>query len=277
MSNQRVVLWSGEVPGAKDVQEADRPSMAYYPATGPATGAAMVIFPGGGYWGLAPHEGHDYALFLNQAGVSCFVVTYRLAANGYRHPCMLWDAARALRTVRARSSEWGVDPHRIGVMGSSAGGHLAATLLTQYDAGQAAAPDPIERVSSRPDLGILCYPVISAGPYAHQGSFTNLLGAGATEEERARQSAELNVSAETPPCFVWHTLADAGVPVENSLLFAQALRRFKVPFDLHIYQEGGHGIGLQDTFPFPHPHPWSRDLLFWLGEQGFIAREGRGA
>ena len=183
---------------------------------------------------------------------------------------MLNDAARALRLVRARSGEWKIDPHRVGIMGSSAGGHLASTLLTHFDAGKPDADDPVERPSSRPDLGILCYPVITMGERTHQGSKNNLLGKDPSPELVKLLSNELQVTKETPPCFIFHTDEDTAVPVENSLAFAAALRRAGVPFDLHIYQKGRHGIGLADQPPFEHPHPWANDCLFWLKEQGFV-------
>ena len=271
MSDQEILLWPNGAPGAKGIAVVDQPSITVYPAGANAAGAAMVICPGGGYWVHAPHEGHDYALFLNQQGVTCFVLKYRLTPDGYRHPSMLWDAARAVRLIRTRATEWGVDPNRIGIMGSSAGGHLSATLLTQFDAGEPTAADPVDRVSSRPDLGVLCYSVITSGSHAHEGSFINLLGAESTAEQRRALSADLNVTPQTPPCFLWHTGEDDGVPLENSLLFATALRHHHVPFDLHIYQQGRHGIGLLDKPPFPNPHPWAHDLVYWLKVQKFIA------
>lgn len=237
----------------------------------------MVICPGGGYGGLAEHEGRDYALWLCQNGVAAFVLKYRLGSHLYRHPSMLQDAARAVRLVRSRAEQWKVDPKRLGIMGSSAGGHLASTLLTHFDAGQADAVDPIERQSSRPDLGVLCYPVITMGADTHGGSRDNLLGANPSPELVRLLSNELQVSAQTPPCFLWHTVADGAVKVENSLEFAQALRRNGVPFDLHLYQNGGHGLGLGDgTPPFRNALPWASDLLFWLGQQGFLAPAAEG-
>jgi acetyl esterase/lipase len=155
-------------------------------------------------------------------------------------------------------------------MGSSAGGHLASTLLTHFDAGNPGAADPIERQSSRPDLGILCYPVISMGPNTHPGSKNNLLGKEPSPELVKLLSNELKVTPQTPPCFVWHTFEDQAVKVENSLDFAAALRQAGVPFDLHIYQKGRHGIGLADKPPFANAHPWTQDCLFWLKMQGFV-------
>jgi len=220
--------------------------------------------------GLAPHEGHDYALFLNQQGITAFVLKYRLGSGGYRHPSILQDVGRAMRTVRAHAGEWRLDPTRIGIMGSSAGGHLASTLLTHFDNGNPGSDDPVERQSSRPDFGILCYAVITMGAHTHEGSREALLGPNPAEELMREVSNELHVTGETPPCFIWHTGEDPAVPVENSLLFAAALRQKGVPFDLHVYEKGGHGIGLAAPPPFDSPHQWSRDLLFWLKEKSIL-------
>jgi acetyl esterase/lipase len=263
-------LWPGDAPGALGREPHDTPTLTpYLPEPGASSGAAIVVLPGGGYANLAAHEGPDYALWLNTLGVAAFVVRYRLGSNGYRHPRMLEDAARALRLVRSSASRWGLDAARIGVVGSSAGGHLAATLLTRFDAGDPRAEDPVERVSSRPDLGILCYPVISMGSIGHDGSRLNLLGERPSDEQVQALSNELHVSAETPPCFIWHTWEDASVRVENSLAFAAALRRHGVPFDLHVYQRGAHGLGLGNRETSGPPHPWTSDLAYWLREQGF--------
>ena len=183
---------------------------------------------------------------------------------------MLQDAARAVRLVRAQSGEWKLDPKRIGIMGSSAGGHLASTLVTHFDAGKSDAADPIERQSSRPDLGILCYAVITMGPFTHQGSKNNLLGNDPAPELVRELSNELQVTKNTPPCFIWHTSNDGVVPVENSLHFAEAMREAGVLFDLHIYEKGPHGLGLGSRSWNPEKrHPWTRDCAFWLQAQGF--------
>ena len=264
-------LWPNGAPGALGTNDCDIPTLtAYLPASTKATGAAMVICPGGGYAHLAAHEGRDYALWLNQHGIAGFVLKYRLGSNGYRHPAELEDAARAVRLVRARSSDWRIDPHRVGIMGSSAGGHLASTLLTHFDAGHTNASDTIEQQSCRPDLGILCYPVITFGEFAHKGSRNQLIGTHPAPELVKYLSNELQVTPATPPCFLWQTFEDKTVPVANSLLFAEALRHAGVPFDLHIYQQGRHGLGLADQPPFKHPHPWAADCLFWLKAQGFV-------
>lgn len=265
-----VPLWPDGAPGALGQSTNDIPTLtAFLPAPGTATGAAIVICPGGGYGGLANHEGQDYALYLNQHGITAFVLKYRLGSHGYRHPRMLEDTQRAIRTVRARSTEWNLDPKRIGIMGSSAGGHLASTSVTHFDSGKPDSADPIERQSSRPTLGILCYPVISMGPNTHQGSKNNLLGKEPSAELVELLSNEKQVTTNTPPCFVWHTAEDKAVKVENSLDFVAALQKHGVPFDLHVYQKGRHGIGLADKPPFNNVHPWAKDLIFWLKEQGF--------
>jgi acetyl esterase/lipase len=266
-----IPLWPNGAPGALGNSTSDIPTLTpYLPVATKATGAAMVICPGGGYQRLAPHEGNDYALWLNQHGIACFVLKYRLGSGGYHHPAMLEDAARAVRLVRVRANDWKIDPHRVGIMGSSAGGHLAATLLTHFDPGDANSNDTVERQSSRPDLGILCYAVISMGEFTHQGSKDNLLGKNPPPELVKELSNELQVTTNTPPCFIWTTFEDKTVPMENSLMFAAALRKNQVPFDLHIYQKGGHGMGLGDKPPFAHPHPWAGDCLFWLKTRAFV-------
>jgi len=265
-----IPLWPDGAPGARGTNSTDIPTVtAYLPDATNATGAAMVICPGGGYQHLAPHEGNDYALWLNQHGITCFVLKYRLGPDGYRHPAMLQDVTRAVRWVRAHADEYKIDGKRVGIMGSSAGGHLAATLLTHFDDGDTNATDPVERQSSRPDVGILCYAVISMGEFTHKGSHDNLIGTNASPELEAQLSNELQVTSNTPPCFIWTTFEDKTVPMENSMLFAAALRKNHVPFALHIYEKGGHGMGLKDKPPFAHPHPWAGDCLFWLNEQNF--------
>jgi acetyl esterase/lipase len=260
-----IPLWPEGAPGALGKEEKDVPTLTPYLADpGKASGAAIVIFPGGGYGGLAPHEGKGYADWLTTNGFSCFVVKYRLGSQGYRHPAMLNDAARAVRLVRSRAKEWNIDPKRIGVIGSSAGGHLVSTLVTHFDAGKPDAADPIERQSSRPDAAILCYPVITMdSSFTHAGSKRNLLGDKPDPELVKNLSNETQVTKDTPPCFVWHTWEDKGVKVENALAFASALQRAGVPFDLHVYQKGPHGIGTANN------HPWTVDCIYWLRAQGF--------
>jgi acetyl esterase/lipase len=264
-------LWPNGAPGALGKEDKDIPTLTpYFPSADKASGAAMVVLPGGGYGGLAAHEGRDYALWLNEQGITAFVLKYRLGPAGYRHPAMLQDAARAVRLVRAKASEWKLDPKRIGIMGSSAGGHLASTLLTHFDAGKLDAEDSIDRQSSRPDLGILCYAVVTMGQFTHQGSKHNLLGNNPSPELVHELSNELHVTKDTPPCFLWHTAEDNAVPVENSLQFAEALRKAGVPFDLHIYQKGAHGLGLGTRDYNPAKWlPWTHECAYWLKLQGF--------
>jgi acetyl esterase/lipase len=264
-------LWPDGAPGALGKEPKDIPTLtSFLPEAATATGASMVVCPGGGYGGLAPHEGEGYARWLNQQGITAFVLKYRLGSSGYRHPRMLEDAARALRLVRFHAAEWNLDPKRIGIIGSSAGGHLASTLLTHFDTGQPDAADPIERVSCKPALGVLCYPVITMGDQTHLGSRENLLGKDPSPALIRELSNQLHVTAETPPCFIFHTDEDAAVPVENSLEFAAALRRSGVPFELHIYEHGGHGMGLGTKSSDPtQMHPWTDECRRWLKEQGF--------
>lgn len=266
-----IPLWPGGAPGAHGTADTDIPTITpYLPDPAKATGAAMVILPGGGYQMLSAHEGNDYALWLNQHGVAGFVVKYRLGSNGYRYPAEFDDGARALRWVRAHAKDYNIDPHRVGIMGSSAGGHLASMVLTHFDAGNPSATDPVERESSRPDLGILCYPVITMGPLTHQGSKMNLLGPHPSPALVKKVSSEQQVTPNTPSCFIWCTYQDDIVPMENTMMFAMALRRHHVPFALHVYENGGHGMGLGDAPPFAHPHPWVADCLFWLKQHGFV-------
>lgn len=267
-----ILLWPGGAPGAKGNASKDCPSVTpFVPEQGKANGCAMVVCPGGGYAGLAPHEGKDYALFLNQYGITCFVLKYRLGPE-YHYPEITGDAARAMRWVRANAAKWKIDPRRVGIIGSSAGGHLASTLMTHFDAGDAKSPDPIERESSRPDFGILCYPVISMqmSPITHAGSRENLLGPHPSQDLMDLLSNEKQVRPDTPPCFLFQGADDTGVSVQNSLLFAEALAKNHVPFELHIYEHARHGIGLDDKFPFAHPHPWTAAMLSWLRVNQFI-------
>ncbi|UUZ92897.1 alpha/beta hydrolase [Paenibacillus sp. P25] len=222
---------------------------------------------GGGYGRRAAHEGEPIARWLNGLGVSAFVVHYRVAP--YRHPNPLMDAQRAIRTVRHRAEAYRVDPQRIGILGFSAGGHLASAAGTHFDDGDSGSQDPIERESSRPDLLILCYPVISmSSAFMHEGSRNNLIGQQADSALAEHLSSELQVTEQTPPTFIWHTADDAAVPVENALMFATALRRNKVPFELHVYESGDHGLGLAEGHPAA---AWTDACAAWLSLRGFRA------
>ena len=268
-----VLLYTDGASDAKGKADQDTPTLtAYLPEKSTAPTTAILICPGGGYGRLAAHEGEGYATWLAEHGIAGVVLKYRLGSAGYRHPSMLNDAARGMRLLRSKAKEWNIDPQRCGVMGSSAGGHLASTIVTHFDAGKADDKDPIERLSSRPDFGILCYAVITMGEFTHGGSRKNLLGDNPSPELIQLLSNEKQVTKETPPCFVWHTADDPVVKVENSLQFANALRKAGVPFDLHIYQKGPHGIGLSIGKHGAAPgevHPWAKDLLVWLRINGW--------
>ncbi len=266
-------LWEGDAPGALGQADPDIPTLTpYLPAADKASGTAIVICPGGGYGGLAGHEGEGYAKYLAENGVAAFVLKYRLGSKGYRHPTMLNDAQRAIRTVRAGAEKWGIT--RVGVMGSSAGGHLASTAITHFDAGNAAATDPVEKASSRPDFGILCYAVVTMEDgVTHGGSKNNLLGKDPDPKLVEFLSSEKQVTKETPPCFVWSTQEDKAVPVENSLRFVSALQKAGIAYDFHVYQKGPHGIGLASGklgIAADNVHPWGKDLLFWLKQNAWL-------
>jgi len=274
---ETIRLWPGDAPGALGTTDHDIPVLAWWPATdAKQPTAAMVVCPGGGYGGLADHEGSDYARWLNSQGISAFVLRYRLGSKGYRHPVMLGDVSRAMRLVRAEHVRLGIDPERVGVMGSSAGGHLAVTLLTHGDEGDPAAADAIDRQPSRATLGVLCYPVVSMlPPNTHVGSKKNLLGDDPSEELERDLSGELAVNDTTPPVFVWHTVEDTGVKLAGVLELAAALDRHSRPFELHVYEKGRHGIGLgfrpYDGFNTERLHPWTVECRRWLAERGFAA------
>ena len=269
--NNQDLLWPDRVPPPGQGDDEARPSLAIFePPPGRATGAAIVVCPGGGYTNLADHEGEPVAQWLVSLGITAALLRYRLGPQS-RHPAMLQDAQRAVRTLRLHAARWGVDPGRIGILGFSAGGHLASSAATHFDAGDPRAADPVERASSRPDLAILIYPVITLeGPFAHAGSRTNLLGSTPDEDLVRMLSSDRQVSPATPPTFLVHGSADAGVPCENSLLMAAALSRARVPFELHIYEGGAHGFGMQPTAP--GVSPWTERCAEWLRVRGFIDR-----
>ncbi|HLH16284.1 MAG TPA: alpha/beta hydrolase [Bryobacteraceae bacterium] len=228
-----------------------------------------MVCPGGGYSHLAmDHEGDQVARWLNSLGVAAFVLKYRLGPK-YHHPVELGDAQRAIRTVRARAEAYRVMPDRVGIMGFSAGGHLASTAATHFDGGNAMAADPIDRASSRPDFAVLCYPVISfTTPYVHRGSLRALLGDTPDPKLVENLSNELQVTAQTPPTFLFHTSDDPVVPVENSILFYQALRKAGVPAELHVYEHGPHGVGLAATDATLGT--WPARLADWLRVRGLL-------
>lgn len=267
-------LWPEGAPGALGNEDEDCPELKPYLtdkcAAGQRTGA-MIICPGGGYLRRTQHEGEPVAQWLNRIGISAFVLKYRVAP--YRHPYPLSDAQRAIRYIRYHAAHYCVDPERIGMVGFSAGGHLAATAGTRSDEGISDSSDPIDRMGSRPDLMILCYPVISFGDYRHQGSVTRLLGSAASQEMCDLLSNEQHVNERTPPAFIWHTSNDATVLVENSLLMAGALSRNKIPFELHTFESGRHGLGLATSHP--EAHRWTTLCEAWLRKRQFLQAADR--
>lgn len=266
-------LWEGAPPGALGTADHDVPVVAWWPAAKQVeASAALVICPGGGYGHLADHEGSDYARWLNAQGISAFVLRYRLGSKGYRHPVMLGDVSRAIRLVRHGHERFHVDPKRVGVMGSSAGGHLALTSCIHGAVGDEQAPDPIDRVSARPDLGILCYPVVSMLPdKTHGGSRKNLLGESPDDGVARQLSGELAAHENVPPLFIWHTWEDKAVKLEPILELCLKLKSLGRPYELHVYETGGHGLGLgaRPYDPSTTLHPWTDECRRWLAARGF--------
>jgi len=264
------LLWPDGAPGAVGAEAVDKPNLTLYPAPEKgAVGTAVVVCPGGGYGFLAKdHEGDQIARWLNSLGISAYVLQYRIAPR-YHYPAPFLDATRAMRFVRAHAAEYHISPQRIGIWGFSAGGHLASTVGTHFDAGDANAADPIDRVSSRPDFMVLAYPVISfTTPYTHRGSLHNLLGDHPDPKLVESLSNELQVTPQTPPAFLFHTDEDNGVPAENSVLFFLALRKAGVPAEMHIYERGPHGVGLAATDAVLGT--WPARLKDWLDIRGLL-------
>jgi acetyl esterase/lipase len=280
-SRQTIQIWPEGVPGrlpnggperiedgrVSDVQD---PTIDWYPApAGTATGTCVVVCPGGGYARLAiGHEGNGVAAFLNGIGVTAFVLKYRL--RDYGHPAPLRDVLRAIRLVRARAAEFSVRPGRIGVMGSSAGGHLAGCAATLYDAPEGRTGASLDSTSARPDFATLLYPVVTmTDVFGHAGSRRNLLGESPTPDLIARLSVELQVTPSTPPCFLVHTAEDKTVPIENSLAFYMALRRANVPVEMHLYETGPHGFGLRAGLG--PTSEWPLRWATWMTSHGWLA------
>jgi acetyl esterase/lipase len=267
-----MLLWEHGAPGAFGNDDGDKPELTLYPAYGRETsGTAVIVCPGGGYGALAMnHEGRQVANWFNALGVTAFVLKYRLGPR-YHHPIEIGDAQRAIRMVRAQAKEFGVSPDRVGIMGFSAGGHLASTAATHFDAGNPSASDPIDRAGSRPDFVILGYPVITfTAPYTHKGSAKNLLGDNPDPKLLEDLSTELRVTAQTPPAFLLSTSADTAVPSENSVAFYLALHKAGVPAELHIFEKGPHGVGLD--LKDPALGEWPTLLANWLRGRGLLSR-----
>jgi acetyl esterase/lipase len=276
-----IPLWPEGVPGAKSIgaeQTADgrisnvsEPTLTVYgPAAGTGNGTAVVICPGGGYVRLsADHEGAKYATWLASLGVTSFVLKYRMKEFG--HPAPLQDVLRAVRLVRSRAAEWGLNPARIGVMGSSAGGHLAASAGTLFDHPLGRTGAKLDAISARPDFMMLLYPVITMeGTVVHAGSRKALLGDSPTPELLHLMSVETQVSAATPPTLLIHTQADKSVPVENSILFYQALTKAGVPAEMLLFEQGGHGVGMRSGLGTTSD--WPRRAEEWLRDRKLLVR-----
>jgi acetyl esterase/lipase len=267
-SEPPIRLWDQAAPGAQGDEPVDIPTLTPFLLPGETTSPAFIVCPGGAYIHLAPHEGAPVAQWLNTLGINSFVLKYRLGPK-YHHPVEMEDVQRAIRFVRSHASQLHIDPNRIGIIGFSAGGHLASTAATHFDNGIPTAPDLIDRVSCRPDLAILMYPVITMmDPYVHTGSRTNLLGANPDPALVALMSNERQVTPATPPCFIVHGADDHTVAVENSLLFVTACRQNKVPVELHIFEHGKHGFGLGGTDPVLST--WPAMAANWLRGHDFV-------
>ncbi len=264
-------LWPEGAPGALGEEAKDKPQITIFLPQGESvTDCAVVVCPGGGYGGLATdHEGKQIAAWFNSFGVAAFILDYRHRGKGYGHPAPLQDALRAVRTVRTRAADWGINPAKIGIMGFSAGGHLASTAGTQFTDGDPDAVDPVEKASSRPDFLILCYPVIAFGEtYNHTGSMKNLLGDDPPQDLIDSYASHKRVTDKTPPTFLFHTDEDTGVPSENAVAFYAGLRRHKIPAEMHIYRVGRHGIGLGKTII--GTETWPELCRLWMINMKFI-------
>ena len=260
-------LWPENFAEGKSKDGEFVPTLDIYTLDAPDPKGAVVVSPGGGYAGRAAHEGEDIALRFNKLGFHAFVVQYRVSPN--RFPAPQQDVFRAIKIVRSKADEWKVKTDKIAVCGFSAGGHLTASTGTLFDEVKFTVGDETDGVPQKPDALILCYPVISSGEHGHGGSFNNLLGEDADSGLREKYSLEKRITAETPPTFLWHTEEDAAVPVENSLLWCLALRKYKIPFELHVFPEGRHGLGLGVDPAVPEIKVWPELCAVWLKKMGW--------
>jgi acetyl esterase/lipase len=265
-----IKLWKDGAPGTPETKAGDEPVLLMSKPTSNATSTGIIVVPGGGYGGLAmDHEGAQVAEWLNSLGITAFVLKYRMHGTGHMHPVPMMDGQRAIRTVRARAKEWDLNPERVGILGFSAGGHLASTLGTHFDPGKSGNEDPIEQVSSRPDFMILCYPVISLSQsFTHKGSRDNLLGKSPDPALLHSLSNETQVTKQTPPTFIFQTSEDTGVPADNCVAFYLALHKAGVPAEMHIFQSGRHGVGLAKDIPATNQ--WPKLCELWMSGRGLL-------
>jgi len=261
----RSEVWRNGAPGALGMKQKDIPTMTLYqPDNGNVNGICVLVCPGGGYGHLAMgHEGKEIAEWLNSFGATAVVLNYRHSGKGYKHPAPLDDAQRAMRVIRSNALLWDIDPGKVGIIGFSAGGHLASTVTTLHDKGYGKAGDEIDKFSSRPDFSVLCYPVITmTESFMHEGSMRNLLGKKPDPKLAELMSTEKQITSSTPPVFLWHTSNDGVVPVENSKAFHAGLIKAKVKGQLHIYEKGPHGIGLARNNPTAKQ--WPDECKKWI-------------
>lgn len=275
-SHQEILLWPDGAPGALGTEAKDQPKIVVYrpseSSLAKQAGVAMLVVPGGGYGNLASdHEGTQIATWLNQHGITAAVLDYRHRGKGYGHPAPLQDAQRAIRYLRSEAAQLNVDPNKIGIIGFSAGGHLASTVCTHFDLGQSDAADRLEQVSCRPDFSILCYGVLQMGTdITHAGSQRNLLGDNPAADVLLSLCNDRQVNAQTPPTFLFHTNEDSVVLPQNSAIYYQALKANQVPCELHIFERGRHGVGLARDVP--GTHLWPELCLAWLEGQNIWQR-----
>ena len=269
IANEKIMIWTAQEAKDMGIKSGAEPFIEYYQAKDATCAPTVLVCPGGGYAGCSmDKEGREFAKWFNDLGINAVVLKYRLSTEGWSHPAPLQDATRAMRLTRLNAEKWGVDVDKIGVMGFSAGGHLASTIATHFDAGNSKALNPVEKMSSKPNLAILCYPVITMGPKTHAGSRNGLLGKNPTNELVDYLSNEKQVTPDTPPTYLVHAVDDRIVAVENSLMIFDALRANGVDVEMHILNAGGHGFGLGNGGPV---WGWTISLDQWLARQGYVA------
>jgi acetyl esterase/lipase len=265
MENKKSIsIWGDKIPFKRENENEDIPKITPYLIENKKNNSCVIVFPGGGYSIRAVHEKEPIALWLNKIGISAFVLDYRVSP--YKYPVPLLDAQRAIRFVRYNSKKFNIDPDRIGIIGFSAGGHLASLAGVHFDYGKE-SDDPVEKVSSRPDLLILCYPVISFLNYSHHGCIKNFVGENITKETLEFLSSERQVKRDTPCCFLWHTQDDNVVPVQHSILFSLSLKEKNIDFEIHIFEKGPHGLGLAENNP--SVSQWTLLCENWLKRHNF--------